>query len=168
MPHQIAGLDLSLRATGLALPDGTLATITPTSQGDNRFPEISDTLITNLYSVSAVIIEDLPFGARNPAAGPLGMIHGVVRSDLIRASLNYVLVPPATLKVYATGRGTASKSDMRMSLYKRLGLDISDDNQVDAAWLRQIGLDIIGESDLDLPTSHRRALDRFLKERITR
>ena len=170
-PPRVLALDLSLTATGIAEPDGTLSTFKPTTKGDLRLREISnrirgllsDLLVDSGVDVDLVVIEDLPMGIRNAAAGALGMLHGAVRSQLIWLEVRYLTVPPASLKTYATGRGNAPKPDMRMALYKRTGLDVPDDNQVDAAWLRYLALDLAGHPELDLPASHRRALDK-LKE----
>ena len=39
-----------------------------------------------------------------------------------------------------------------MALYQRAGLDIADDDQVDAWWLRQMGLHLLADPDaIDLP-----------------
>jgi len=165
---KIIGLDLSIRATGVAFDDGTagLLTIKPRSKGDDRLVEITQAVRAILMPlegpVMLVVIEDLPTGLRNAAAGSLGMVHGAVRAELIRLGMPYTTVPPATLKVYATGRGNAQKPDMRMELFKRTGLDVADDNQVDAWWLRALGLDLLGRPALDLPKMHRRALDKLV------
>lgn len=160
---RVMALDLSLRATGVAGPAvGQLSTIKPKSEGDQRLVEITDRLmvLVNMWDPILVVIEDLPFGVRNAAAGALGMLHGAVRLRLLNGSWPYTTVPPATLKTYATGKGNCQKPDMRMELYKRTKTDLADDNQVDAAWLRLLGLDLLGVPELELPQSHRRALDK--------
>lgn len=158
----VVGLDLSLRATGVASVSGSLSAILPRTDGDARLVEIRDMVDRSLPDRSIVVIEDLPHGARNPAAGPLGMVHGVVRGLLMDRGLSYVLVPPASVKMYATGKGNASKADMRMAWYQRTGEDVSDDNMVDAAWLRQIGLAITGGTRVKVPHAHDRALERIV------
>ena len=56
----------------------------------------------------------------------------------------------------------ATKPDMRMALYQRAGLDERDDNRVDAWWLRQVGLHLLGDPDaLNLPKTHLAALDKI-------
>jgi len=70
-------------------------------------------------------------------------------------------VPPATLKRYATGRGNATKADMRMAPYRRTGIDQPDDNLVDAAWLRHLGLDLLGAPEVRMPEAHRAALGKL-------
>jgi Holliday junction resolvasome RuvABC endonuclease subunit len=160
---RVLALDLSLAATGVATPHGELSTIKPTSNGDIRYHEIQRRvrdLLTDL-APDLVVMEDVPTGIRNAAAGPLAMVHGAVRTRLIDWEIPYITVPPATLKVYATGRGNAPKPDLRMELYKRTGIDVTDDNQVDAAWLRYLALDLAGQPELKLPATHRRALAKL-------
>lgn len=161
----IVGLDLSLAATGVSICDGRLYTIKPKKVGDRRLAEIAGTLqgfLLPMLGDPIVVMEDVPFGLRNAAAGALGMLHGAVRLALISDGVPYITVPPATLKTYATGRGNAQKADLRMELYRRTEVDIRDDNQVDAAWLRLLGLDLLGRPEIELPKVHRRALDKLV------
>jgi Holliday junction resolvasome RuvABC endonuclease subunit len=163
MTPDVLALDLSLVATGVALPDGTTTTIKPKHDGDRRLLEIQQA-VTDLvvdHDPRLVVIEDLPMGLRNAAAGALGMVHGTIRTALFDHQRPYLLVPPATLKTYATGRGNATKPDMRMELFKRYELDLRDDNEVDAWWLRALALDLAGHPALELPQTHRRALDKL-------
>ena len=163
---RILALDLSLTATGIAWPDGTLHTYKPPNRGDYRLVNIGGMVQLAVFDTNPdlVVFEDLPTGLRNAAAGSLGMLHGAVRFILLEddeGPIPYLTVPPATLKTYATGRGNAPKPDMRMDLYKRTGQDIADDNQVDAAWLRYLALDLHGHPQLTLPATHRRALNKL-------
>lgn len=161
MTPQVIGLDLSITATGIACWDGTTDTITAAKWGgDWRLVNIRKQVHHHVLTprVDLVVIEDLPTHAHG--AGITGMVHGAVRELLCDVGLPYVLVPPATLKKYATGRGNATKPDMRMALYQRAGIDLRDDNQVDALWLRYMGLDALGCPSVELPKSHREALDK--------
>jgi Holliday junction resolvasome RuvABC endonuclease subunit len=161
----VLALDLSITATGIALPDGTLDTIRPPYLGDRRLDDIATRIeqaainTTPDLSDLLVVIEDLPTHAR--AAGITGMVHGAVRLTLIHWDISYFTVPPATLKKYATGRGNAPKPDMRMALYKRTGQDVPDDNQVDAAWLRHLALDLAGQPEITLPANQRAVLNKL-------
>lgn len=160
---RVLGLDLSIAATGIAGAAGTLGTVINIgAAGDERLTRIRDTVRGHLDfddRPHLVVIEDVV--VRSGASSVLGMLHGVVRADLLDRNIPYVTVPPATLKVYATGRGNATKPDMRMSLYQRAGIDERDDNRVDAWWLRALGHDLAGHPLLDLPKTHRRALDKL-------
>jgi Holliday junction resolvasome RuvABC endonuclease subunit len=160
---RVLALDLSLSATGIARPDGGLQTLRPQQKGDDRLVEIACYIgvVADGRGPDLTIMEDVPYGAGNVAAGPLALLHGAVRFVLLDRGHRYLTVPPATLKTYATGRGNARKPDMRMELYKRTGLDVDDDNQCDARWLQLLGLDLMGYPSLELPQSHRRALDKL-------
>ncbi|MGV9779731.1 hypothetical protein [Streptosporangium sp. NPDC003464] len=161
---RVLGLDLSLTATGIATWDGRpLSTLrTVASDGDQRLRRIMVTVRAEAYDyfniepIELAVIEDLPKHAQG--AGITGMVHGAVRIALMELGVPYALVPPATLKKYATGRGNATKPDMRMALYRRTGLDLRDDNQVDAWWLRAAGLDALGHPLVDVPKAQRDAL----------
>jgi Holliday junction resolvasome RuvABC endonuclease subunit len=107
-------------------------------------------------------MEDMPKHAQS--AGLTAMAHGVVRLALHQSGARVLTVPPATLKKYATGKGTATKADMRMALYQRVGIDLRDDNQVDAYWLHALGHHLLGEPLVvmpKLPKAHVAALDKL-------
>jgi Holliday junction resolvasome RuvABC endonuclease subunit len=159
---RVVGLDLSITATGVAYPAGALDTWKPTG-GDLRLVNLADRtadLVVACGPIDLAVIEDIPTHAHG--AGITAMVHGAVRLELLRRHVPYALVPPATLKVYATGRGNATKPDLRMELFKRAGLDEKDDNRVDAWWLRALGLDALDNPLLALPKEHRRALAKIV------
>jgi hypothetical protein len=172
---RVLGLDLSIAATGICTPTAGLSTFRPTSQGDARLVEIRNRTVADLFGVDLVAIEG-PFVSMSASTLPLLMLHGAIRCALISNHTPYLIVPPATLKIYATGSGKATKADMRMELYKRTtrtdpydtdeyrthgGLDVADDNQTDAWWLRALALDLTGCPVVSLPQTHRRALDKL-------
>jgi Holliday junction resolvasome RuvABC endonuclease subunit len=153
----VIGVDPSITATGVALSDGSLITVGGKSdRGDERLLDIACLIGTSVTRADLVVMEDLPTHAHG--AGISGMVQGVVRLMCLRASVPYALVTAATLKKWATGSGNADKSDMRMALYKRTGLDVRDDNQVDAWWLRAAGLECLGQSVVEMPTAQIKAL----------
>lgn len=160
----VLGIDPSLTATGLALPDGSTKTIkyTPRSlTGDIRLKLIYEELLREIetHSVTHAIIEDLPAHAKS--AGLTGKAQGVVRLACLMAGVPFVTVVPSSVKKFATGKGTADKPDMRMELYKRTGVDQKDDNQVDAFWMREMVLNYFGLGSIDLPKSHLEGLTKI-------
>ena len=49
-----------------------------------------------------------------------------------------LVIPPMTLKKYATGKGTSKKQEMLLQIYKRWGVEFSDDNAADAYALARL------------------------------
>ncbi|WP_433893065.1 crossover junction endodeoxyribonuclease RuvC [Streptomyces sp. CA-111067] len=155
------GLDLSLTATGIAYTGGDTETIkTRTAHGDRRLRQIADTIRTIIRAEhpDLAVVEDLPTHAMS--AGITGMVHGCVRVVLLEEGVPYALIPPATLKAFATGKGNGDKTGMAMAAYKRAGREFGDDNQCDAWWLRHAGLDWLGVPEIVLPQAQR---DRLAK-----
>jgi Holliday junction resolvasome RuvABC endonuclease subunit len=157
---RVVGLDLSMTATGVCDADGRCTTIKPTQPGDERLVYIAALTAVAGRGADLVVIEDLPTHAHS--AGITGMVHGAARLVLLNQKTPYVLLPPASLKKFATGRGNAGKPEMAVALYKRLALELADDNQVDAAWLRIAGLQLLGEPVVELPAAQVAALDKVL------
>lgn len=162
----VLGLDLSIAATGWSLGGVTGTWLLPAATGDRRLVTLRTRVDELLQQgrVDLAVIEG--FVVHSNAAATIGMVHGAIRSLLIARRVPYALVAPATLKKYATGRGGAAKPDMRMELYKRAGIDLPDDNQVDAWWLHAAGLDHLGHPPLALPENHRQALTKIIWPRI--
>lgn len=161
---RVVAIDISITATGVALPNGALTTWTPTVAGDMRLVELADrtnALAANEHPDLAVIEDALFTGRANRNTGIVLMAHGVIRTAFLRRNIPIVYVPPATLKIYACGTGQATKHDMMIELYKRTGLDVRDDNQADAWWLRAMGCAGLGAPVLELPKTHTRALDKI-------
>lgn len=156
----VIGLDLSLTATGIAYADGTTSTVkTRTVDGDRRLLHIVEAVGEAIeLGARLAIIEDLPTHAK--AAGITGMVHGAVRLALIEQGVPYVLVPAATLKAYATGKGNVDKTAMAIAALKRGNIEFADDNQCDAWWLRAAGLDRLGMPLFPLPEAQRVRLDK--------
>lgn len=160
----VVGLDLSLTATGMVREDGKGLTIkTNPKHGDQRLEVIHDAIVHNLGIASLAVLEDLPYSARQ--AGVTGMVQGVARLALLRYGVRYAFLSPATLKKFATGNGRADKPMMAAALIDFFGdryvgaltgtaqiiggINLTDDNQVDAAWLRLAGRTWLGlEPDL--------------------
>jgi hypothetical protein len=165
---KIAGLDLSITATGICDVNGVTSTHGGDAKlGDRRLCKIRSAVESVVLGADVVMIEDLPRGGMGGAT--TGMVQGVARELLTGLGIPYILIIPSKLKVYATSKGTATKSDMRMSLFQRFGIDERDDNRADAWWLRALGSDLYEQpltqanGNVYLPQSHRRALDKLVK-----
>lgn len=162
---ELVALDLSLTATGVAYVEVddqvVLSTLRSDCTGVDRLCALVDGVLDLVDGeVGLAVIEDLVHSARGASAGPLGMLHGAVRLALHREHIPLAFVPPASVKKYATGRGNATKPDMRMALYQRAGLDLRDDNQVDAWWLAAMAADAAGVPLVEVPAAQRAALEK--------
>ena len=161
----VVGLDPSLRATGLALPDGELLTITTPSCStlDDKIERVWH--VVGKVGVRArigalVVIEGPAFGMNNKATHELAGLWWALVVRLAEQGNQIAVMSPGQLKKFATGNGNAKKPDMRMALYQRAGLDIRSDDEVDAFWLRQAGLVRQGHPDaLSLPKTQTAVLD---------
>lgn len=160
----IVALDLSLTSTGWAHNDGSafaVGTFTPGKlRGVERLAHLRGRALSLLNSgYGMLIIEDGL--VRSSSAKVLGELHGVIKMALHDGGHPPpVLVSPASVKVYATGKGNAGKPDMLSSAIQRLGYTGANPDEVDALWLLAMGLDMMGEPLVKLPEQHRRALSK--------
>lgn len=161
----ILGLDLSLTATGWAVsPDEFGVERTAGKfRGTDRLVEYRYWLkaMCDRYAPAQAVLEGYSFGSRGRAVFSIAEWGGIARLVLVDRGVPFVEVAPAVLKKYATGRGNAPKPDMRMELFKRSGLDVADDNAVDALWLLAIGRELAGRPLWSMPKINRDALSKL-------
>lgn len=142
----IVGVDPSMSATGIAFTRTATTTVKDSEfTGDKRLVLLYAMTTAASDVADVVILEDLPANAMS--AGITGRSQGVVRLALQQRGVPYIAVPPATLKKAATGKGNCKKDLMREAMQHHFteelpakGPDKVDDNQVDAWWLREVGL----------------------------
>jgi Holliday junction resolvasome RuvABC endonuclease subunit len=117
---------------------------TKTEDGDRRIVQVRDTVMPELADCHAVVIERAPAALKGYASEILQQLQGAIRAALMDAGIPYAIIPPSTLKKYATGNGTASKTEMAMAAFKRAGREFERDkggDMCDAWWLRCAGLE---------------------------
>ncbi len=168
---RVVGIDPSLTATGIADADGGLHTIT-SKPDDGTVADRARRIATitaqlrphRLADAHLVVIEGPAFSRQGQAgvhlrAGLWWRIVGLLHS----AGVPVAEVSPTALKRYATGKGNATKTAMALALQARAGIANEDDNQVDAYFLRQMGLAHLGDPDaVPLPQTHLAALDKVV------
>ena len=174
----VIGLDPSLTGTGVAHAEGLL---TITSKPDdtltgrrNRLRGIVHQLDDVVLGVKPwrfertpdLVVIEAPSLAQHSQAGTLDRngLWWLIVDRLLCLGVPVAEVPPSTLKKFATGKGNATKPDMRVALFQRADLDVRDDNQVDAWWLRQVGLHLLDDMDaITLPKTHTDALVKVVR-----
>lgn len=166
MAERVMGLDPSLTATGVALPDGRVMVLQPPkccNRGMRRLAWLRNKVLALIvgYEVGLVFIEGYSYGSRHSHAHSLGELGGVLRLAIHETNgVEYIDVPPSSLKKFATGKGNAKKELVLVEAVKRLGYQGSNDNEADALWLRALGHQVVGDPIVDLPKHHLDGLDK--------
>jgi hypothetical protein len=165
MSGAVLGWDLSLRASGLTLPNGDCYTIRPTLKGDHRLGEIR--AAAHYYIREAVKPfygkPTVPWLAVMETPSNIGrggwdttcavlFAHAIVRDVLAEFLIPHVYIHNQTLKKYSTGYGGASKQAMVDAANTvrctradpDLVVPLTDDNQADSWWLWAAGEHFFG------------------------
>jgi Holliday junction resolvasome RuvABC endonuclease subunit len=165
----IVGLDLSYRASGVAIRDKkeyVFCVEIPRKRTDNVLfviDQIVKGIIPNLIKGDQLIVEDYAFshsasGIKNVSVG------SVIRFLSWKVTGNHpVLVSPTTLKKFATGKGKSKKEHMLLALSKQTGKEFETSDEVDAWFLSEIGMYIAGNSILKGAQARKQALERVIK-----
>lgn len=177
----VAGLDLSLTGTGMASNadhwSGRIVTkptkgADPVADGLRRIARILGELGgAGIFDHELIVMEGPSFGQLRQQGEHVraGLWWAVADHASARAPL--LVVTPATLKTYATGRGNASKDQVLAAVVKRYpGWEVTGNDVADAVVLMAIGARLLGEpvevsppnfhgsARASLPQTHLRAL----------
>lgn len=147
---KVAGLDLSLARTGYASPDGYTFSLRPKAgplQPARRLHQLTTRLDQLLRSdvPDLAVLENYSYGSPNPTTiAKLAELAGAVKLRLFELAVPFVLVPPTSLKKWATGHGGASKDEMLAAAQDRaeaagVGV-VTNHDEADAYLLRALGM----------------------------
>ena len=136
----IAGIDLSLSATGIVLlsPERRIVHShvikTKKLRGVERLLYIKNEVLALLkkYKVSQCAIEGYSFGSNGRAIFNIGELGGVIRVALSEQEVRFVDIPPSSLKAYIADNGGADKQMVIDAIKSKYGLTFEDDNEADA------------------------------------
>jgi hypothetical protein len=163
---KVLGLDLSITGTGLAHTlEGQVCTHlvkTNPKHRDGRLAQIQNT-IRELATGAELCLIEAPT-PRSPSSVVSGMVQGSARLVLLDMGIPYGTLMPASLKKFATGKGTGDKVPMAIAALKRAGLEFPDDNQCDAFWLWVAANYQVGQPLYDLPAINRESLSKIKME----
>jgi Holliday junction resolvasome RuvABC endonuclease subunit len=167
---RILGIDLSLTAPGLAIVlDGAVTSVesrkTPVKLRDvARLDYLDDLLRAWAASIDVAAMEGPSHGSQAGQSGhhERGGAWWQTKRTLAHLGVTVVVIPPSSLKQYATGKGNAGKAAMCMAAARRFpDVDVpDDDNAVDALWLAAMTADAVGEPPVAMPAAHRAAIDK--------
>lgn len=141
------GIDQSLQSTGVSVISHSgarlhLETITPKKQtGVVRLAFIRDALYEVLLAHPGMKQAALEGYAYDVGAGrvfELGEVGGAMKMALHDAAIPFVVVPPASLKLFVAGKGSASKDQMREAVLRKWKEDIQQNDACDAYGLAQV------------------------------
>ncbi len=136
---RVLGLDLSLTATGYAYSAEVAGVFRSRAKGERRLVEVRDFVGEVAYEMDAVVLEGYSYASSNQAH-QIGELGGVVRVMLYQRRTPFVMVPPAVLKKFATGKGNADKDAMLAAAIRRFDFEGDNNNAADAWLLRAMGL----------------------------
>ncbi len=158
---EVLGLDLSLTSTGMAGKGWTRA-VRPTLgiTGCDRLKWIRGEVQTAVIAADLIVIEGPAYGVRGGQSGhhERAGLWWVIRCMIEEWCKPVAVVPPSVLKKYATGRGTADKSDVVREVTRRFPAFEGGNDEADALVMSAMGADWLGHPYVQMPASHRVAL----------
>jgi Holliday junction resolvasome RuvABC endonuclease subunit len=133
----VAGLDISLRASGVCIgrPGGWEAeTLRNKLRGDWLRDQIRD----RVYKVMPALVAIEGYSCDSIGKWfDIGEGGGVVKLMLYELGIPVIIVPPKSLKRFVTGNGSADKELVIREVERKYGVKTEDDNIADAVGLAQ-------------------------------
>ena len=114
-------------------------------RGVERLAYIRDAFKSRLLEVPTHACIEGPSLYSVNRADDLGQLRGVFLLLLYDMNIPTTVVPPSSLKKFATGNGNASKERMVKSACKTFSLDVESDDIADALWLAQLAKGLCGD-----------------------
>ena len=116
---------------------------------------------------SLIVIEGFSYGSKGRGVFDIAYLGWRIREELERYrtedDIPWLEVSPSQVKQFATGKGNANKEIVLQQVYKRWGVELTDNNQADAYVLAQIGRAYLGEAD-DLTDFQQKVVRALRKE----
>jgi len=158
---KVVGLDLSLNRTGIATAAGAESLVPPSQlDGFPRMRWIRAGVRDWTNDADLVIVEAPAFSSNGKYAKEIAGLWHVVMIAIDARGVRWFDVMSSSLKKYATGKGTkVGKDEMVIAAVKRLPIEVTNNDEADAAWLCAFGHDLLGQPLVGLPHAHRAALD---------
>jgi crossover junction endodeoxyribonuclease RuvC len=136
---RIMGIDPSLTGCGLVLlTDGFLkvrkTVSTPASdERGKRLDEISEEVASFilLFKPDVIAIEGYAFGSQFNRE-EMGEVGGVIKRTIWSSGIEFHIWPNTSWKKVVLGKGNVKKEDVKLPVFQRYNVELSDMNQVEA------------------------------------
>lgn len=167
---EIIGFDISLNSTGYARWDGEdqeyiTGVIAPKMTGKNKLDPMqrlayikqrTEEILKATPSLRLAVIEDYAMAVGKAKQSGLAVREagGIIKNTLHSHGVDLLLVSPSSLKLFATGNGSADKGDknktqMRKAASDKFGVARKTTDEIDAFWLLQLGMYATFTNDKD-------------------
>lgn len=164
---KVLGLDLSLTSTGVArydpagiLPYTTNRLKTPDKlRGHPRLQWIRGHIRTAADLADYVIVEGPAFGAKGSAYHQLAGLWWLITHDLWNLGKPVAVAPPAQIKRFATGKGSAGKDEVLSAVVRRYPDFKGGNDEADALVAAALVAEKFGCPIVPVPKTHLTALD---------
>ncbi len=111
------------------------------------------------FAPDIIVLEGYAYGvARGNSAISMGELGGIIRFALSEVDAAPVIVPPAKLKKFVTGKGNAGKDIVLLELYKRFEVDVPTSDEGDATGLALMAAVGLYDLNVVLPKANLDAL----------
>ncbi len=132
-PLTVIALDVSLSCTGVA-GTGWTDRIRTKLRGDERLAYLESGIVSFIKAADMVAMEGPSYGHSGPRFHEdLAGLRILVRRYCHRHRIPYALIPPNSLKLYVTGRGNATKGEVRSAIADRYGIHTEGAGRYDMA-----------------------------------
>ncbi len=152
----IVGIDPSLTATAVCpysmlpnQPDIDVFSSTPAvglQRRIGRYQLLTKQVVAVVKEAepAAVFIEGHSFGSRDRGTIDRAEYRGILSAALLAVCPHVYEVPPATLKLFITGKGNANKTIVITACVKHYGVEYKTDDAYDAYGLCRLGACVLG------------------------
>lgn len=114
--------------------------------------------LLKLYTPDLILIEGYAMGVKGLSTAIIE-VSALIKYALSAKGFDWIEIPPSNLKMFVYNKGNGSKGLMIKEVFKRFDVDVTDDNQADAAALCYMGCNLLGMDNV--PQAHLRAWDKI-------
>lgn len=160
------GLDLSLVKSGVSILDekGKIVKyglVESKKTGDKpadelkRILKIRDDIFKFIHTTPKIevengdnlyfCIEGVAYLAKSTSLVQLAALNYFIREYIDMDDYKFIIVPPTTLKKFATGKGKSEKDHMILEAYKKYGVESIDNNEADSLFLASVASVMFGK-----------------------